>query len=65
MPLLRALVQGSGVRLQPIAAALDGGACVPGWQLRIVDGNHLPGSQKRLTPQTPGRGAAGPLPGGV
>ena len=48
--LLRALVQGSGVRLRPIAAALDGGACVPGWQLRIVDGNHLPGSQKRLAP---------------
>jgi len=61
LPLLRALVQGSSARLQPIAAALDGGACVPGWQLRIVDGNHLPGSQKRLAPLREHRGAA--LPG--
>lgn len=61
LPLLRALVQGSSARLQPIAAALDVGACVPGWQLRIVDGNHLPGSQKRLAPLREHRGAA--LPG--
>ena len=33
----------------------------PGWQLRIVDGNHLPGSQKRLAPLRGHRGAA--LPG--
>ena len=61
LPLLRALVQGSSARLQPIAAALDGGGCMPGWQLRIVDGNHLPGSQKRLAPLRGHRGAA--LPG--
>ena len=42
-------------------AALDGGACVPGWRVRIVDGNHLPGSQKRLAPLREHRGAA--LPG--
>lgn len=61
LPLLRALVQGSSARLQPIAAALDVGARVPGWQVRIVDGNHLPGSHKRLAPLRGHRGAA--LPG--
>ena len=61
LALLRALVQGSSARLQPIAAALDVGACMPGWQVRIVDGNHLPGSQKRLAPLREHRGAA--LPG--
>lgn len=61
LPLLRALVQGSSARLQPIAAALEVAPCVPGWQLRIVDGNHLPGSQKRLAPLRGHRGAA--LPG--
>jgi IS4 transposase len=61
LPLLRALVQGSSARLQPIAAALDVSACMPGWQVRIVDGNHLPGSQKRLAPLREHRGAA--LPG--
>ena len=61
LPLLRALVQGSSARLRPIAAALEAAPCVPGWQLRIVDGNHLPGSQKRLAPLRGHRGAA--LPG--
>ena len=61
LPLLRALVQGSSARLQPIAAALNVAPCMPGWQLRIVDGNHLPGSQKRLAPLREHRGAA--LPG--
>lgn len=61
LPLLRALVQGSSARLRPIAAALDVAPCVPGWQVRIVDGNHLPGSQKRLAPLRGHRGAA--LPG--
>ena len=61
LPLLRALVQGSSARLQPIAAALEFAPCMPGWQLRIVDGNHLPGSQKRLAPLREHRGAA--LPG--
>jgi len=61
LPLLRALVQGSSARLQPIAAALNVAPCMPGWQLRIVDGNHLPGSQKRLAPLRGHRGAA--LPG--
>ena len=61
LPLLRALVQGSSARLQPIAAALQAASCVPGWQVRIVDGNHLPGSQKRLASLRGHRGAA--LPG--
>ena len=61
LALLRALVQGSSARLQPIAATLDVTPCMPGWQVRIVDGNHLPGSQKRLAPLREHPGAA--LPG--
>jgi IS4 transposase len=34
---------------------------LPGWQLRVVDGNHLPASEKRLAPLRGYRGAA--LPG--
>ena len=48
LPLLRALVQVSSVRLQSIAAALDEAPCVPGWHVRNVDGNYLPSSQKHL-----------------
>lgn len=44
---LRALVQGSAARLQ-------------GWQLRILDGNHLPASDKPLAPLRSHRGAAMP-----
>jgi IS4 transposase len=58
---LRGLVRGSAQRLVPVAAQLDGQASLPGWQLRIVDGNHLPGSEKRLQPLRGHRGAA--LPG--
>jgi IS4 transposase len=61
LPLLRALVQGSSKRLQPIVAGLGATSCVRGWQLRIVDGNHLPASEKRLAPLRELRGAA--LPG--
>lgn len=61
LPLLRALVQGSSERLQPIVAGLGATSCVHGWQLRIVDGNHLPASEKRLAPLRELRGAA--LPG--
>ena len=58
---LRALVQGSATRLAPVMAQLDGQASLPSWRLRILDGNHLPASQKRLAPLRDYRGAA--LPG--
>jgi IS4 transposase len=61
--LVRSLVQGSaqrlGALLQAMAAQPEG--IVPGYQVRIVDGNHLPASEKRLKPLRGFRGAA--LPG--
>ena len=42
------LGQVSSARLQSSVAALDEAPCVPGWQVRVVDGNYLPSSQKRL-----------------
>lgn len=59
--ILRALVRGSFERLAPVAAAVGHAACLPGWQLRVLDGNHLPASGKRLAPLRGNRGAA--LPG--
>jgi IS4 transposase len=59
--ILRALVRGSAERLAPVAAAVDGGTILPGWRLRVLDGNHLPASEKRLAPLRGYRGAA--LPG--
>jgi IS4 transposase len=61
--LVRALVQGSATRLSEVLAPMLGGTApmVPGYQLRIVDGNHLPASEKRLKPLRGFRGAA--LPG--
>jgi len=59
--ILRALVRGSAERLAPVAAAVDGGTTLPGWHLRVLDGNHLPASEKRLAPLRGHRGAA--LPG--
>jgi IS4 transposase len=58
---LRALVQGSAERLAPVIASLPVPASLPGWQLRVLDGNHLPASEKRLAPLRGFRGAA--LPG--
>lgn len=58
---LQGLVRGSAQRLVAVAAQIDGQASLPGWQLRIVDGNHLPASEKRLQPLRGHRGAA--LPG--
>jgi IS4 transposase len=58
---LRALVQGSAERLTPVAGCLPGPASLPGWHLRVLDGNHLPASEKRLAPLRGFRGAA--LPG--
>ncbi len=59
---LRALVRGSAERLGPVMAAVGhGGSSLPGWQLRVLDGNHLGASEKRLGPLRGHRGAA--LPG--
>jgi IS4 transposase len=59
--ILRALVRGSAERLAPVAAAVDSGTILPGWRLCVLDGNHLPASEKRLAPLREHRGAA--LPG--
>ncbi|MHA6897340.1 IS4 family transposase, partial [Ralstonia pseudosolanacearum] len=59
--ILRGLVRGSAQRLAQVAVHLDERTSLPGWQLRIVDGNHLPASEKRLGPLRGYRGAA--LPG--
>ena len=59
--LLRALVRGSAERLEPVMARVSTGAGLPGWRLRVLDGNHLPASEKRLAPLRGHRGAA--LPG--
>lgn len=59
---MRALVQGSAQRLgEVMEAAVAPQPSLPGWQLRILDGNHLPASEKRLKPLREHRGAA--LPG--
>ena len=57
---LRALVQGSAQRLVPLASCLPERQSLPGWQLRVFDGNHLPASQKRLAPLRGFRGRAAP-----
>jgi IS4 transposase len=59
---MRALVQGSAERLAAVMqAAVAPQPSLPGRQLRILDGNHLPASEKRLKPLRGHRGAA--LPG--
>ena len=61
--LMGALVRGSFDRLSPVAGELRTKQkdWVPGLRVRIVDGNHLPASEKRLKPLRGFRGAA--LPG--
>ena len=59
--ILRALVQGGAQRLAPVVESMGVTASLPGWQLRVLDGNHLPASEKRLAPLREHRGAA--LPG--
>lgn len=59
--LLRALVTSSEERLAPTMEELGHSAVLPGWQLWIVDGNHLPSGGKRLGALRRERGAA--LPG--
>ncbi len=58
--LLRALVSSSAERLAPTVETLGCSPIFPGWQLRIVDGNHLPSTEKRLGPLRRERGAARP-----
>ncbi|WP_347908736.1 IS4 family transposase [Pseudomonas grandcourensis] len=58
--LLRALVTGSAERLAPTIKELGCSAILPSWQLRIVDGNHLPSTEKRLGALRRERGAARP-----
>lgn len=62
-PVVRALVSGSAERLVPVVQALEPKrvATVKGFRLRIVDGNHLAASEKRLKVLRKFRGAA--LPG--
>lgn len=61
--LSRALVARSSERLEPIAQEIRSKQVrlVPGYQVRIVDGNHHPASEKRLAALRGLRGAA--LPG--
>jgi IS4 transposase len=59
--ILRALVQGSAQRLMPVVEPMAVSPILPGWSLRVLDGNHLPASEKRLGPLRAHRGAA--LPG--
>ena len=60
---VRKLVSGSAERLRPVVRELikKEAAALKGYRLRIVDGNHLPASEKRLKPLRGFRGAA--LPG--
>lgn len=60
---VRALVQGSAARLAPVMAPLRKRATpwLRGWRVRLVDGNHLPASEKRLALLHGFRGGA--LPG--
>ena len=57
--LVRALVQGSARQLAPVLSPIRQGQSptARGYRLRIVDGNHLPASQKRLKPLRGFRGA--------
>jgi IS4 transposase len=60
--MLRALVAGSAARLTPVRAALAAPApLLPGYRVRVFDGNHLPASEKRVKPLRGRRAAA--LPG--
>jgi IS4 transposase len=60
---VQALVQGSAERLAPVVVSLTPKLppLLPGYRLRIIDGNHLPASEKRLGVLRDFRGAA--LPG--
>jgi IS4 transposase len=61
--LVRALVAGSAQRLTPVIEAMSSTPLmsVPGYRVRILDGNHLAASEKRLKPLRGFRGTV--LPG--
>lgn len=61
--LVRELVRGSAERLEPVVQAIRKAPAptLKGYRVRIIDGNHLPASEKRLKPLRAFRGAA--LPG--
>src|SRR3954452_9561833 len=59
--ILQALVQGSAQRLAPVMARMGVQPGLAGYELRVIDGNHRPGSEKRLAVLRGHRGAA--LPG--
>jgi IS4 transposase len=61
--LVRELVRGSAERLLPVVESMRNPPCptLKGYRVRIIDGNHLPASEKRLKPLRAFRGAA--LPG--
>jgi Transposase DDE domain len=65
MPLeaMRRLVQHTADRLEPVIRAMGGAApdLLPGYRVKILDGNHLARTQRRLAPLR--NVAAGPLPG--
>ena len=60
---VRALVQGSAERLTPVVQPMKEGQqpWAAGYRVRVLDGNHLAASEKRLKPLRGFRGAA--LPG--
>ena len=58
---LRGLVQGCAERLAPVMARVGTRTGLPGFALRVIDGNHLAASEKRLGVLRGHRGAA--LPG--
>lgn len=61
--IVRALVQGCGARLSEVMAAIRQAPppTLKGYRVRIVDGNHLPASERRLKPLRTLHSA--PLPG--
>ena len=60
---VRALVRGSAERLSPVVQPMkkEEKPWAKGYRVRVMDGNHLPASEKRLKPLRGFRGAA--LPG--
>lgn len=60
--LMRALVRGSYQHLAPLLGTLRAGRepLLPGWRVRILDGNELPACEKRLSPLRGYRGPAMP-----
>jgi len=59
--IMRALVQANARRLSPLMERMPVSPALPGWRVRIVDGNHLPSGEKRLAALRGKPGAA--LPG--